>query len=122
MTEKVCTKCGHLKSLDEYSYNPLGKGKRKSWCKLCSASHNKIFHRCKDGTRKKKKTVVVPPDTVCEICGRKPGEIKMCRDHNHRTGNRRGWLCNFCNMAIGLLQEDIPRFTKAITYLEKYNV
>ena len=63
---------------------------------------------------------------VCAICQK---ECKTKRglsiDHNHLccAGNRscgkciRGLLCSNCNRAIGMLQEDIAIFNRAIAYL-----
>jgi hypothetical protein len=38
-------------------------------------------------------------------------------DHDHKTGKVRGLLCNACNTAIGLFQEDPVRMTSALSYL-----
>jgi hypothetical protein len=38
-------------------------------------------------------------------------------DHDHKTGRVRGLLCNACNTAIGLLEEDPVRMTSALTYV-----
>ena len=41
----------------------------------------------------------------------------LCIDHDHKTGQIRGLLCNACNTAIGLFEEDIFRLTGAIAYV-----
>ena len=60
---------------------------------------------------------------ICQqICKTKRG---LSIDHNHLccAGNRscgkciRGLLCSNCNRAIGMLQEDIAIFNRAIAYL-----
>jgi hypothetical protein len=38
-------------------------------------------------------------------------------DHAHRTGKVRGLLCNACNTAIGLFEEDRARLLSALSYL-----
>jgi Recombination endonuclease VII len=38
-------------------------------------------------------------------------------DHDHGSGTVRGLLCNACNTAIGLFEEDVPRFLSAVEYL-----
>lgn len=45
---------------------------------------------------------------VCAICG-KPERVagrRLARDHDHETGVVRGYLCQRCNMAVGLLGDD----------------
>ena len=43
--------------------------------------------------------------------------IPFCVDHCHNTGQVRGLLCNKCNVAIALLNENINSLTNAINYL-----
>jgi len=42
-------------------------------------------------------------------------------DHDHRTGNLRGLLCNGCNKALGLLKDDLHIMKAAVKYLEFSN-
>lgn len=70
---------------------------------------------------------------LCAICGvhestcirknRKGEEYATLRiDHNHTTGQVRGLLCDRCNRAIGLLQDDIMILDKAAQYLKEHNL
>ena len=59
---------------------------------------------------------------VCAIC------LKTCKtrkslsvDHNHDTGKVRGLLCNRCNRAIGMLEEDPDILDRAKKYIIKGN-
>ena len=52
----------------------------------------------------------------CEVCGR--GDLPICLDHNHVTGEVRGWLCRNCNAALGLLQDNKETLSKLISYLK----
>ena len=60
---------------------------------------------------------------LCAICGKKEtatrlGKIKkLAIDHDHETGQIRGLLCQRCNMAIGLFDEDTNKLKNAIKYL-----
>ncbi len=56
----------------------------------------------------------------CKICGTKtPSKGKSFHvDHCHRTGRVRGILCHHCNVAIGLLREDVDIVRKVLEYLE----
>lgn len=65
---------------------------------------------------------------ACAICfsvetkpDRRTGKIKdLCVDHDHKTGQVRGLLCDKCNIAIGLLEADkgIALFESAIAYIK----
>ncbi len=54
-----------------------------------------------------------PKPESCEVCGRFG---RICYDHNHKTGEFRGWLCFKCNIALGMI-DDNP---KTLTDLAKY--
>lgn len=56
----------------------------------------------------------------CDCCGSKtPKGNGWCVDHNHDTGQVRGILCNPCNLAIGLLNDNLDGVMNAVRYLEK---
>jgi hypothetical protein len=53
----------------------------------------------------------------CAICGVKPNGRRMHVDHSHSTSMIRGILCNKCNQAIGLLNENPELLDKAKQYI-----
>ena len=65
---------------------------------------------------------------VCAIC-KSPGveinttsgraQLRLCVDHDHRTGMIRGLLCTQCNRAIGLLKDSVEVLEAAIGYLRR---
>jgi hypothetical protein len=55
----------------------------------------------------------------CAICGRPPGRMDLCVDHDHRSGAIRELLCNRCNTAISLLRESPAVMRRAIRYMEQ---
>lgn len=63
-------------------------------------------------------------DHRCAICGEEGFRMNsrqkntLCVDHCHKTNKVRGLLCNNCNRALGLLQDDKQRLQSAIEYLE----
>lgn len=55
---------------------------------------------------------------VCAVCGQtEPLERRLALDHCHETNRVRGLLCTRCNLALGLLDDDVQKMKSAITYL-----
>lgn len=53
----------------------------------------------------------------CEVCGREG--LRLCQDHDHSTGLRRGWLCVACNRGLGYLQDSPEILRNALAYLQR---
>lgn len=62
-----------------------------------------------------------PKPDNCEICGTFYGDNKkmIAFDHNHVTGEFRGWICVPCNSSIGMAKENIDTIEKIVEYLKK---
>lgn len=60
-----------------------------------------------------------PRPEVCENCGT-VGKRGVVFDHDHTTGKFRGWLCDNCNRALGLLNDDMERILGLALYLETH--
>ena len=52
---------------------------------------------------------------ACAICMRTG--VKLCVDHNHKTGKARALLCSPCNFILGFCEEDPARFVKFMAYI-----
>ncbi len=75
-----------------------------------------------NGLRSKRKAMGIPDATrpkplTCEMCD--AGGRQMHLDHDHATGKFRGWLCNRCNMALGVLGDTVANLERAIDYLRR---
>lgn len=59
-------------------------------------------------------------DATCSVCGKTKAANKkaLALDHNHSTGEFRGFLCCDCNLLLGYAQDNIDLLKKAIAYLE----
>ncbi len=55
----------------------------------------------------------------CGICGVPELEcsLKLALDHDHETGEFRGWLCGKCNKALGLFNDNEELLVDALHYL-----
>lgn len=62
-----------------------------------------------------------PCPVGCEACGRKSKRGALCLDHDHTTGAFRGWLCDRCNRAAGLLGDKTTGVRLLLVYLEKHS-
>lgn len=56
----------------------------------------------------------------CEICGIFGKDLKrgLFFDHNHETGEFRGWLCSRCNLVLGNVKDDSILLRNLAKYLE----
>lgn len=52
---------------------------------------------------------------ACKICNT---ESKLYFDHDHATGQFRGWICRKCNMGLGLLGDTAASIERALEYLK----
>ncbi len=59
-----------------------------------------------------------PMPNKCELC---PSEGPLVFDHCHRSGLFRGWLCRTCNMALGLINDDVRVARAIVRYLNKHS-
>lgn len=59
----------------------------------------------------------------CASCGQPAAGKGTCGvlhvDHDHRTGRFRGLICNPCNVAMGMLQDNVTRILDLAAYAKK---
>ncbi len=54
---------------------------------------------------------------LCDACNVPIARKTLLFDHNHRTGEFRGWLCSPCNTTLGRIES--PRFELVLKYLAR---
>jgi len=69
----------------------------------------------------KSKQIVVNMDTYEPAEHKRKKNTVWRLDHNHNTGEVRGWICNSCNISMGQLDDDIDTLKRAVKYLEENN-
>jgi hypothetical protein len=67
--------------------------------------------------------MLLEQNNSCAVCERQPTDFKrkFSIDHDHKTGEIRGLLCDNCNHALGMVNDNSLLLQKLILYLEKYN-
>jgi len=125
---KCGTKAYDQEDLELFVKKRNGLHGRQSLCKKCDNIRRKkhyrdnkeqsFMHHCKrkyDITVKEYKEAM-KTSTICFICESKEN---LCYDHDHTTMKFRGVLCNRCNRAIGLLEDNEELVGKAYIYLKR---
>lgn len=125
---KFCKSCRIEKPLDEYHHSVKNKEYGKSYpdtlCKSCKSTKTKKW--CTDNKAKfiryniksKLKTrygitldeydaMVAAQNNLCAICNQSQTRRNLAVDHCHQTNRVRALLCDKCNIALGLINDDL---------------
>jgi hypothetical protein len=60
-----------------------------------------------------------PKPEHCELCGGLPDKKGIVWDHDHASGEFRGWLCGRCNLVLGKVKDDPELLRKLADYLDR---
>jgi len=121
---KVCIKCGEEKPLCEFS--PRTRDRNGNPVELrndCKSCQKKAGNEVK---RLKKLHPKPDFDTYqCPCCKRTKADLAYTAwknpfvlDHDHSTGEARGWICQDCNTALARIKDNITTARNLVTYLE----
>lgn len=132
---KQCSRCLEVKPWSEYTMRGKSRGgesRPQAFCRKCGvarvqawkAKHPERYAALKNGTLQKRRAAKVA------LVGREPHACDICGvlfvgshhdaghyDHNHATGEPRGWLCTKCNVGIGSLGDNPKIVERALKYL-----
>lgn len=127
---KICITCRQDLPLSQYRYTAKlasGKFNPRSECKHCKAKKDREVRQLT-----KNHPPPTSPDYQCPCCGQTQAEIKStgrypdrrvwCLDHNHATGEFRGWICNPCNQIAGISRDNTKLLQSIIQYIEQNGV
>lgn len=61
-------------------------------------------------------------DFTCPGCQREliPGQMKVCVDHDHETGQNRALLCDDCNKGLGSCKDDPEILERLAAYVRRF--
>lgn len=134
---KTCTKCGESKSREEFNKSSHRKDGLQYYCRTCCNARKAEYDRSIGGKERRRvrynkqkynleptefTAMLEAQDYRCAICteeldiahGKKGYHI----DHNHSSGEVRGILCRYCNIALGYLKDSPLNAQAATRYLE----
>ena len=120
--KKICNICHRLLPTTAFARNQnniRGPVRRPS-CQEC----RRTLEGQSPTPREKRQWLTTKPHLEpfeCPICGKRTIAGLTCNvdlDHNHRTGEIRGWICDSCNTGIGRFKDDIQLLKRAIKYVE----
>lgn len=144
MNMLTCTKCGEVKSAEDFYALPRVRTGRFSECKKCNCARARAFNRRRrqeDPTwsvNNRLRSVygislaeyegmLAAQGGGCAVCGSTDaggkGRFHVDHDHSCCPGSRscgrcvRGLLCHGCNVGIGSLRDDPERLLAAAAYL-----
>lgn len=118
---KICNCCHEFKPLTMYSFFNGSKA---------SGIQNECM-KCRNEKKRRgeyfKKHYIIPDDHKCEICKRTREELKgryaveFVFDHDHKTKELRGIICNDCNIGLGKFKDNPEILIEAVLYLIEKN-
>ena len=120
---KVCSRCGERKHETEFSKNQYRKNNvivRRAYCKTCEKKKKPLSAKSRRAYEEVHPRPKVGEPFTCPVCERTfvPWhKNQICLDHNHETGEIRGYLCGDCNASIGRMGENVRTLRRAIHWL-----
>ena len=110
---KICRRCGEEKPLSKFgtsnTFRSAGNPNSKEFRGDVKIYRWRVCNTCKKETsvpQSIKKLYTKPEEMTCPICGEHTEKTMIRLDHNHVTNNVRGFICNDCNIGMGLLKLD----------------
>lgn len=121
--KKICNICHKLLDTSMFARNQNAKGDRSVRRPSCQQCRRQLEGVNAKPSEKAKWLKTKPQNEPfeCPICGKRTIAgitSKVVLEHNHRTGEVRGWVCDSCNTGIGRFKDDIELLKRAIKFIE----
>ncbi len=122
---KICNICHVVKKGNEFDINQtdaLGRKTTRPSCKECRVDIDGVKIKRVESLRMEK----IKPELlfVCPICQKMSIvgiTAKLVKDHDHKTGMAREWICDSCNTGLGRFKDDIKLLQNVILYIKKHS-
>lgn len=121
---KICRRCGNQKSIFDFEKNQrsiAGKISRRGECKDCRKRKTPINQKAK---RQYEQANPKPPIgamfrcPICDVSFTRQFVNDVVLDHDHDTGEMRGYICRMCNSGIGMMEDSPTILARAIAWLQ----
>jgi len=116
----VCSVCGKEKDNSEFCFykNRITSNNLRlrvnTNCKSCQS----IINKRRDYLKKSVTEPKPQPGTRCSCCGRITHKFEF--DHDHETGEFRGYVCKDCNVGFGKFGDSLFGLLNAVSYLARH--
>ena len=123
---KICNICHILKDTNKFEINQTDARGRKTTRPSCKECRKFIDGMKLSSVEKNKLDKIAPKRKslfTCPICKKRTIvgiNANLVRDHDHKTGKARAWICDSCNTGLGRFKDDIHLLEEAIAYLKGY--
>ncbi len=120
---KKCRKCSIEKSIFDFQKNQKsisGRISRRGECNDCRKSKKPISQKGKSEYQKKNPSPQIGDIFICPICDtifERQFVNDVVLDHNHKTGEVRGYICRMCNSGMGMMDDNPTILQRAINWL-----
>lgn len=123
---KICNICHILKPMEMFDRNQTDARRQFTTRPSCRACRREIDGVKLTAEEREKMDLKRPPDKtvfVCPICEKRTIvgiTANIVRDHDHKTGKGREWICDSCNTGLGRFKDDVVFFDRIIAYLKRF--
>lgn len=124
INSRTCIKCKETKHIDQFYTNRHGT---RTDCKQCFRQTQRDYRK-RTGKSSHRQSLGIDQRTYefgyknrkgcCDICG-KFFEV-LCLDHDHKTKQIRGLICQMCNRGLGHFKDNIELLRNAVKYMESH--
>jgi transcription elongation factor Elf1 len=123
---KICNVCHCLKPTENFSRNQnnLHGVLRRPTCRKCRTSIDKHPPKTKQAKQLEKQKPPKGEPFTCPICRKRSivgVTAKIVADHDHHTGNIRGYICDSCNTGLGRFKNGENYLMNAVNYIREHD-
>jgi DNA-binding CsgD family transcriptional regulator len=115
----VCQYWNSTETMSKQEANKKSKPVKRRWKPRLNGQSGYNREKLYGITPELYEQMFIKQDGKCGICGVLQAECDTAFnvDHNHTTSKVRGLLCSKCNLALGLMNDNVDVLANAIKYL-----